>query len=280
MIGIICQDDINIVGHSLFLNFRTALKNYLKVDFKDVKTVEDLEGISLLFIIDEHYSPHVTVWKDDFFINTLNKKNIRTIVFNFERIHSKSFPWNIDHQNKLLQIKNLEQLVSDVEDAKIYNKKIINKQYLSKDTKLIAPKKDKLNKVLFIGQVNNYYPTRKQVISEFNNLNIPFDIIVTGRRLSYIEFLNKLNEYRFILNPLGTGMFINLRFYEALDLGCIPIQQVTQDMSSWYYKDITKGISFISLDQINMDLLQRANISQEKMYLEDYFEEINFKSLL
>lgn len=280
MIGIICQDNIDIVGHSLFLNFRSALKNYLNTDFKNVKSVEDLEGISLLFIVDEHYSPHVSVWKDDYFISTLNRKNIRTVVFNFERIHSKSFPWNIDHQNKLQQIKNLEQLVSDVEDAKIYGKKIINKQYLSKNTKLIQPKKDKINKVLFIGQVNNYYPTRKQVISEFNNLNIPFDIVVTGRRLSYVEFLNKLNDYKFILNPLGTGMFINLRFYEALELGCIPIQQVTQDMSSWYLKDIAKGISFINLNQISMGLLENSNVSEEKMYLEDYFEEINFKNLI
>lgn len=280
MIGIICQDNIDVVGHSLFLNFRTALKNYLDTDFKNVKTVEDLEDISLLFIVDEHYSPHVSVWKDDYFISTLNRKNIRTIVFNFERIHSKSFPWNIDHQNKLQQIKNLEQLVSDVEDAKIYGKKIINKQYLSRDTKLIPPKKDKINKVLFIGQVNNYYPTRKQVISEFNNLNIPFDTVVTGRRLSYVEFLNKLNEYRFILNPLGTGMFINLRFYEALDLGCIPIQQVTQDMSSWYLKDLARGISFINLNQISMSLLENSNIREEKMYLEEYFEEITFKNLI
>jgi hypothetical protein len=225
----------------------------LKVDFKNVKSVEDLQDIRLLFIVDEHYHNHVEVWKDDFFIATLNQKNIRTIVFNFERIHSASFPWNIEHQNKLLQIKNLEQFISDVDDAKIYKKKVITKQYLSKDTKLIPPKQEKQNSIIFIGQVNDYYPTRRQVISDFKNLNIPFDIVVTGRKLSYIDFLEKLNNYKYVLNPLGTGLFINLRFYEALKLGCIPIQEIAKDMPSWYTRDLTKGISFTSLNQFKLD---------------------------
>lgn len=280
MIGIICQDEIEVVGHSLFKNYRMALKNYFNCDFKNVNSVEDLSDTRLLFIVDEHYHPHVKVWKDDHFISTLNHKNIRTIVFNFERIHSASFPWNIEHQNKLLQIKNLEQFVSDIDDAKIYNKKIITKQYLSKDTKLLQPKQNKQDRILFIGQVNDYYPTRRQVISDFKNLNIPFDVVITGRRLSYIEFLEKLNDYKYVLNPLGTGIFINLRFYEALKLGCIPIQQVAKDMSSWYTRDLTKGISFMSLDQIKSDLLNEQSLNTDEYYLEDYFNEINLKYIL
>ena len=43
--GIICNDGIDTVGHSLFLNFRKALINHLKVIFKDVKNHNDLNGL-------------------------------------------------------------------------------------------------------------------------------------------------------------------------------------------------------------------------------------------
>lgn len=279
MIGIISRDNIDKVGHSLFLNFRIALKNYLKQDFKNVNDVNDLSKIDTLFIVDEHYSPHVEVWKNDTFINELNSKNIKTVVFNFERIHSKSFPWNVDHQRKLETIKNLVQFVSDVDDARHYNKPFVNKQYLSKDTTLIEPIKDKKERVLFIGQVNNYYPTRRKVISDMSATGIPFDIIITDRKYTYAEFLRKINEYKYIFNPLGTGKFLNLRFYEALKLGCIPIQQITEDMANWY-SELTRCYKFTSVDQISFNLLQKFQTVNQDFYLEDYFESVNLKSFI
>lgn len=279
MIGIICQDSIDKVGHSLFLNFRLALKNYLKQDLKNVCNVNDLQNIDILIIVDEHYTAHVDVWKNDSFINELNDKNIKTVVFNFERIHSKSFPWNIDHQKKLENIRNLTQFVSDVEDARYYNKPFINKQYLSKDTTLIVPVKEKKERILFMGQINNYYPTRRKVISDLCLTGMPFDIVVTDRKYSYTEFLRKINEYKFIFNPLGTGKFINLRFYEAVKLGCIPIQQVTEDMVNWY-NELSKGFMFFEVNQISFDKLQKFESLSKEFYLEDYFESINLQTFL
>ena len=135
-IGIICNDSIESVGHSLFLNFRMALKNTLKKELIDVKSISDLSDKKFLIIVDEHYDPNVKVWKHQNFINEINARNIKVIVFNFEKIYNASFPWNVDHQKFLEQIKNLEQYVSDVDDAKIMAKTIVNKQYLSKDTEL------------------------------------------------------------------------------------------------------------------------------------------------
>ena len=271
-IGIICNDDINIVGHSLFLNFRMALKNIVKCEFTDIKNTTDLANIQTLIIVDEHYDPNVKIWKHQEFINELNTKNIKTIVFNFERIHSTSFPWNIDHQRFLEQIKNLVQFVSDVDDAKKMGKMVINKQYLSKDTVLEIDKVEKIDKVVFIGQVNNYYPTRRKVIDEATKkLNI--DVIVTDRKLTYVEFLTKLNAYKYVFNPLGTGKFINLRFYEALKLGCIPIQEIREDMLNWY-PELAECISFSSVDQISLDQLSNFQIDINNYYLEDYFNDI------
>ena len=277
MIGIISHDNIDKVGHSLFLNFRQALKNYLKQDFKNINNVQDLEAVDLLIIVDEHYAPHVDVWKNDSFINELNFKKIKTVVFNFERIHSKSFPWNVDHQKKLETINNLIQFVSDVEDATLYNKPFVNKQYLSRDTTLIAPIKEKKERILFMGQINNYYPTRRKIISELRATDIPFDIIVTNRTYSYIDFLQKINEYKYIFNPLGTGKFVNLRFYEALKLGCIPIQQVTDNMVSWY-NELPRSFVFTNVDQITFNLLQKFEPVSQEFYLEDYFESVNLQT--
>lgn len=275
--GIICNDGIDTVGHSLFLNFRKALINHLKVIFKDVKNHNDLNGLDYLIIVDEHYAPNVNIWKHDIFINTANEKSIKVLVFNFEKIHSAQFPWNIDHQNKLQTFKFLQQLVSDIDDAKILKKDIINKQFLSKDTELVKPgvKKDK---VLFIGQVNNYYPTRRNTISQFNALGIPFDIIITERKYTYKEYLDKLNEYKYIFNPLGTGKFINLRFYETLKIGSIPIQQLTEDMIPWY-SELNKCFSFVQVDQVSLHQLNKTQYNTEKYYLEDYFDNIKLKNL-
>ena len=275
--GIICNDGIDTVGNSLFLNFRKALINHLKVIFKDVKNHNDLNGLDYLIIVDEHYAPNVNIWKHDIFINIANEKSIKVLVFNFEKIHSAQFPWNIDHQNKLQTFKFLQQLVSDIDDAKLLKKDIINKQFLSKDTELVKPgvKKDK---VLFIGQVNNYYPTRRNTISQFNALGIPFDIIITERKYTYKEYLDKLNEYKYIFNPLGTGKFINLRFYETLKIGSIPIQQLTEDMVPWY-SELNKCFSFVQVDQVSLHQLNKTQYNTENYYLEDYFDNIKLKDL-
>lgn len=275
--GIICNDSIESVGHCLFLNFRKALVNTLKVSFKEVRNQTDLEGLDYLIIVDEHYAPNVEIWKNDNFIATANDKNIKVLVFNFERIHSAQFPWNIDHQRKLQTFKFLQQLVSDVDDAKILNKSVINKQFLSRDCELVKPV-EKKERVLFIGQINGYYPTRKLIVSSFNNLGIPFDIVVTGRKLTYKEYLDKLNQYKFILNPLGTGHFINLRFYEALKLGCIPIQQVVEQMLPWY-EELNMSYSFLNIDKVSIDLLNKFQYKFDNYYLEDYFEDIKLKNL-
>ena len=79
MIGIISRDEIEFVSHGLFQNFRFALKNYLNVEFKNVNSVQDLDNIEILFIIDEHFGPHVDIWKNDAFINQLNSRNIEQL---------------------------------------------------------------------------------------------------------------------------------------------------------------------------------------------------------
>ncbi|CAB5226440.1 hypothetical protein UFOVP760_215 [uncultured Caudovirales phage] len=280
MYGLLCIDDLHIVGHSLFNNFRLALYNYFGKDiFKDVKSTDDLTGITHLFIVDEHHIPCVEIWKHDCFINTLNEQKIKAMVFNFEKIFSSSFPWNVDHQRKLETINNLTQFVSDIDDARTLNKNIINKQFLSRDTDLgVVPLENKNDRILFLGQVNSYYPTRQQVLQDAQASGLPVDIIVTDRKLTYTEFLEKLNAYTFILNPLGTGAFLNIRFYEALKLGCTLIQQITPDMSNWY-PELNRALVFTEFNQINKNSLTLPKNTSD-YYLEDYFSEIDLNQYL
>ena len=271
-IGIICNDNIDTVGHSLFLNFRMALKNCLQCNFVDVKSINDLSNLSTLIIVDEHYEPNVRIWKHIEFVNELNSRNIKTVVFNFERIHSASFPWNVDHQRFLEQIKNLTQFVSDIDDANKMGKTVVNKQHLSKDTVLNVDNVVKKDGVVFIGQVNNYYPTRKKVIEEASK-KLNLEVVVTDRKLSYKEFLSKLSEYKYVFNPLGTGKFINLRFYEALKLGCIPIQEIRDDMVKWY-PELCNCVNFNSADKLSLDAIHNFQFDYKEYYLEDYFNDI------
>mgnify|MGYP001181328586 CR=1 FL=1 len=280
VIGIICKDDIAALNPSLFLNFRLGLTNYLKTKFVEVNDINDLEDITTLIIVDEHFGSHVSIWKDDpQFVNELNNRKIKTIVFNFEKIFNSKFPWNVDHQKRLESINDLYQLVSDVDDAITLNKKIINKQLLSKDLKLEHHTVERENRILFLGQSDPVYDPSWSYSRRFNVLNdlrsrpdLPLDIHVTERKLPYKEFLTKLASYKFILNPLGTGDFINIRFYEALRLGCIPIQQVTENMLN-RYSELSPNIChrFKTTDEV---CLPTRAFKKFNSSLEDYFEEI------
>ena len=285
MVGIICKDEVAALNPSLFLNFRLGLTNYFNTKFREVNSAYDLEYIDTLIIVDEHFGPHVSVWKEDKFINELNNRNIRTLVFNFEKIFSSKFTWNVDHQQKLETINNMYQFVSDVDDAMKLKKSIINKQLLSKDTVLEHELVEKKNKILFIGQSDPTYNPTWSYSRRFNVLNdlrersdLPLDVCITERKLSYKEFLTKLANYKFILNPLGTGDFINVRFYEALQLGCVPIQQVTNNMLN-SYSELTSNIcsTFKTPNEVH---LPTDTFDKFTYYLEDYFKEINLKNYI
>lgn len=276
-VGLLGVFEIEVVGHSLFNNYYKALNNYLDSEFVFVKSSNDLNDLCALIIVDDHYFLNVDVWKKPEFINKLNELNLCTIVFNFEKIYNSSYAWNEDHQNNLLQIKNLHQFISDVDDAEMLNRPYVNRQFLSKDTVLVSPITEKKEEILFIGQIHPDYPTRENLLRGLEEANCGVKIIKSDRRYTYTEYLNILNDYKYILNPLGTGKFLNLRFYEALELGCTVVQQYTDSMLKWYpelnrsdvikFKDVS---DFLSLDF--------KNTPEKNSYLEDYFNEVNLKS--
>ena len=138
---------------------------------------------------------------------------------------------------------------------------------------------------LFIGQSDPIYnpsyaySRRYQLLEEIKQSDIPVDMLITGRKFTYSQYLTKLASYKFILNPLGTGDFINLRFYESLKLGCIPVQQITDEMYPHYsHNELAGCCTFKSVDDIRDAISTEVNKVRD-FYIEDYFEEINLKHI-
>jgi hypothetical protein len=282
MFGLICNDEISLVSHCLFLNFRQALYNTFGKDkFKDIKQVSELDGLTHLFIIDEHFGPNVNVWKKQELVNRVNDLNIKVIIFNFEKIYNSAFPWNVDHQRFVEQFKNLTQFLTDMDDLKKLKTPFINKQLLSKDTYVTKRDNTKItNKVLFIGQMEgNSYTRRRETLNAVSQY-LPLEIISTNRRYTYDEFLDTLSKYKYVLNPLGAGDFLNLRYYEIIKLGSIPIQQIVPEMKNYYSELSDYSINFSSPEELrDVDVLSFQQNNKE-LYLEDYFQEVDLPSFL
>ena len=283
MFGLICNDEINLVSHCLFLNYRQALYNlFEQKNFKDIKSASELNDITHLFIVDEHFPPNVDVWKKQEIVNKVNELNIKVIIFNFEKIFNSAFPWNVDHQRFVELFKNLTQFLTDMDDAHCLNTPFLNKQMLSKDTYVKRRNcNKKTDKVLFIGQMEgDCYSRRRETLSRVSQY-LPLEIISTNRKYSYDEFLDILSQYKYVLNPLGTGDFLNLRYYEIIKLGSIPIQQVTPDMLNNYTELQNKfSINFCDPADLKDINYLEFNQNQEELFLEDYFKQVDLPSFI
>jgi hypothetical protein len=125
------------------------------------------------------------------------------------------------------------------------------------------------------------YASRRELLGRLQQSGAPLDIVTSDRKLSYTEFLEKINEYKWILNPLGTGQFINLRHYEAIYFNTIVLQETTDEILKWYpeiHQDsvIFKRDNIFALPEATMNFKQ----PQQKVYLEDYFNNIDLKKFI
>lgn len=282
--GIICFD--KKYDTSLYNNYRLALENYFLIkNFHNIKSIKDLDKINYIFIIDEHMTREI--WMKKEFIDSVNKKKIKVVVFNFEKIFNALFKSNLVFQKELEKFENLYQFPGDVDDAEILNKKFISKQLLSKNSQLkVSSEKKKKQGILFIGSNkerlinlkirNPYYENRNKTLKEFKKIYPNLEMIITNKSFPYESYLKKLDSYQYILNPIGTGNFINIRFYEALELGCIPIQQITEKMIP-RYNELDFCLPFFKPIDLK---LKNFKFKIFNYYLEDYFKDIDLINLI
>jgi len=281
MFGLLCTDNLNIVGHSMFINYRLALYNlFNRKNFKDVSSENDLEGITHLFIIDEHFRYNLDVWGKENFIKVLNDRNIRVIIFNSEKIYIKAFPWNVEIQEKVKSIKNYIQFVCDIDEARLFGMKYINKFFISKSLVFDVPKVEKINRILFIGQIEGeQYRDRRALLEDIKGVGLQVDISNSQRKLPYKRILELYNNYKYVLCPIGTGKWFSYRHYEVTRLGSIPIQQVTEDMVEWFNELQDTSIFFMNVNDIESKISNLKSCGKE-IILEDYFNTLRLREYL
>ena len=221
MVGIIC--DISYTRHHLFQSYYHSVKNLYGVP-KIVKTVQDLDGIEMLFIGDDHYQVHKEIWQQKGFIEKCNSDGIRVIVFTNERILDSFFPWNKDNLLILQRFERLYHYGNDVDDCEKLGMKL-NRQSMSKNFKSDFSNIEKKNKVVFIGKTyGSSYKERRVVLEQIRRV-IEVDVIESVIP-DWNEYMKTIAGYRFVLSPIGNGNFFPMRVYEALSVGSIPIHQI------------------------------------------------------
>jgi hypothetical protein len=269
--GIIC--DLSFDRHIGLKNYYFAIKNIFG-NVKLINNYNDLYGIDILFIGNEHFFPHRKVWENETFIKYCNNLDIKVIVFSVEKIFNSKFPHNEDIQKSVKKFENLYQFAFDIEDLEILNCKLI-RGCMSKEFLTYEKYEQKIDKCIFLGSTDcSSYYDRKQIIKEVEKY---VEVIYPDKKLSWNEYFKELSKYRFVLSPLGNANGLNLRFYEILLANSIPIQQIKNNTFKYYdlEKDFDDCIFFEKPEQLsekinNMTLQKSFN----NIYLEDYIKQL------
>jgi len=283
MNAVLWTSETENMDFSLYKNYFMALKTYFGENIFKVDSVDKLDGIKNMFIIDEHFKFHNEILMNEDFIKKINLENVNVIVFNMEKIYNSFWRHNLLIQKNLSKINNLVQILSDVQDIKKMGTPFNNIQYLSREINESTVNSSKKNEILFYGQLDgSAYKQRRKILNNISKfVDIPVKIKKSDRSLSYEKYLELISEYKFILNPLGAGKFLNIRYFETLQVKSIPIQQYTEDMVP-YYSELKKNISinFINLRELKSINFLQVEKTPFKYYLENYFNDIELSKLL
>ena len=281
MNSILWTEETKNYKSSLYSNFRTALSAYFNEELNDISSVSQVSSCKNLIVVDEHFAPHRDLLTNSKFINMINKNHVNVVIFNTEKIYNSYWTHNSKTQKKISKIKNLIQILSDAEDISLKKSPFANKQYLSNSLKFQLGKENKKNEIIFYGQVKgSAYENRRKVLSEFSkNVELPLKIIESNRSLDYEDYLNLISNYKYVLNPLGAGSFVNIRYFETLLVRSIPIQQFTNNMLD-IYKELGSGysINFSSLKDLSKSNFSNVSPLKFNYYLEDYFHDNKLNS--
>lgn len=238
-VGIIC--DLNHQFNIAISNYYVSLRNIFS-DVRLVRGIEDLDSIQILFIGNEHFPPHKSIWNNQNFIERVNHLGIEVIVWAGEQIYNPNYPQNLEIQRSIESFQNLRQVLIDVNDSKILHKPVIGTPF-SKEFQSLKKNCKKKNRMIFIGSLAlPWYQKRVDIISELKKF-IDFDVYENKFR-TYKEYIELLSEYRFVLNPHSMNLNgLTGRFYESLLVNSVPVQQIYDDTLDYYttesnYQDV------------------------------------------
>lgn len=277
-VGIIC--DLSYTRHHLFKSYYWAVSNLYGIPVV-VNSIDDLKGVQLLFIGDDHYGPHKQVWQSKDFIAYCNINGIKVVVLTNETILRTYFPWNLVDLKKLNKFKCLYHYANDVDDCAELGL-LLNRTapsiHFKPDFDCAFQKKDK---VVFIGKTEcpkNSYQSRKNLLKTISKV---IDIDVFDSTIpDWYEYVKLIAGYKYILSPLGNGNFFPMRFYEALAVGSIPIHQVRENtlraydiehagLNALFFKtieDLPKLSPSFTPEPIWMEDTLKLNLIKDKLY--------------
>tara|TARA_S200000501_G_scaffold366010_1_gene400229 strand:- start:209 stop:1087 length:879 start_codon:yes stop_codon:yes gene_type:complete len=290
MYGLVWLNATEEMDFSLFKNYKNGLQNYIGSEVNLVSNVNEIQDKQLVFVIDEHFVPHREFIFSKEFIQKLNTNKTKIIILNTEKILNQPFKHNLQIYKDISKFENRLHILSDANDIRKLGSPFANKQLLSRSFEFNFKKYDKKNSLLFIGQVDGRaYENRRKILNKIEKfIDIPLEVENTKRKLKYQNFLQKMSEYKYILNPLGNGTseFLNVRYYEILYVNSIPVQQFTKRMLD-NYEELHSAISinFNRLKDLKkISFKNEVNLSDYKNlsspYLEDYLHEVGFRDLI
>lgn len=272
-VGIICERSYQ---RSLLIeNYYYIIKN-LYNDVKEIKNIEDLSGVDLLFIGNEHFGYHRNIWFNHEFLQKCNSQKTKVVIIGGEKILNTHYPECALMQSAIESLNDHHQYVWDVEDAKIMNKKIIGYP-MSKYYKQFFNCSEKNNKCLFIGQYTHpVYKERQHVLNQIHNY-VETDIM-TELPNNWQEYLSIYCKYKYSLCPISTySNGIPTRFYEALLTNCIPILQVREDTLKYYQDEasVPEAIFFHNVEELKEKILNhKYERCETQIWGEDKFKKL------
>jgi hypothetical protein len=299
-IHVIFVDQPNIHAYWLYQSYFKAIKNIYnkKYNIKKYSNINNLNNNDIVFIIDDHHLENRKIWMNKKFINSINKKNIKTIFITVEKIYNSFFSHNLNFKKEAEKIKNYYHISSDSHDS-VFMDTPVAKQLFSKDFNNLRSKYTnidfslKKNNIIFIGKLNDinsqsWYKNRKDILSFLSNFktnNISIELINSSQNITFENYLNLISKNKFVLNPLGIGSFLSMRFYETLFVNSVPIQQIDKGIELVYdeIENNKKGIFFKDIEDLKkiinninfyIDFYEKNNIINFQ-YLEEYLEKIN-----
>jgi len=270
--------DLEYSKHISFKNYYYAIEN-IYGGVRQVETTNDLNDVDILFIGDDHYGKHRSIFMQAGFPEMCNEKNIKVVIFTTERTFGTVYPWNeSNYYETRKRFNNLWQYMTDVDDC-IKTGAKLNRTLPSLHFKNpVEDVEKKVDKIVFIGTTEGYndcYKNRRKLLADIVNTRT-IDIITTPIP-SWVDYMKKLSEYRFVLAPKGNCNAFSLRLYDALMVHSIPIQQV--EANTLDYFDIEAGFSdcifFETIEEMN-DKIKNCNLvrSYSEFWMEDYIKKL------
>lgn len=280
MVGIIC--DLKYTRHPLFKSYYYAFESLLG-ELRLVTEIKDLNDLTLLIIPDDHWDVHRNIWKQEGFIDTCNERNIKVLVISNEKMLQSFFPWNEENLVLLKKFNNLYHYAGDVDDCISLGLPLC-RTALSvrfKPTKEIIIKRDK---IVFIGRTEcllDSYRDRKRLLHDLSGV-VDIDIIDSNIP-RWEDYMDIIAQYRFVFSPIGNGNGLSMRFFEALAVRSIPVQQVRNNTLLLHDIEATFDdcIYFQNKDEM-IDKVKNCTLQQSynEIWLEDYLRTLLTKDNL